>query len=75
MTCINIVDHRRQGSCLNCDAVIEVVSEPGASSLGDLVHNHKILNETTVERAVCLAQRVPAPVVLFLYTSGTIQRD
>lgn len=75
MTCINIVDHRRQGSNLNCDAVIEVVPEPGALSPDDSVHNHKILSETTVERAVSLAQRVRAPVVLFLYTSGTIQHD
>lgn len=71
MTCVNIVDHRQRCS-QEVDAVIECVPD-STDNNHEGIHPLKILNNTTVEKAIRFAQRVKQPVVLFLYTSGKIK--
>lgn len=73
MTCVNIVDHRH--SCTKqVDAVLELI--PTDSALDpNQIHAVKIFNNTTVEHVLKFAQRVKNPVVIFLYSSGSLEKE
>jgi hypothetical protein len=71
MTCVNIVDHR-QHCTTQVDAVVEMMPTQTPVDMNQ-IHSIKILNNTTVERVMRFAQRVKQPVVIFLYTPGSLK--
>jgi len=71
MTCVNIVDHRKHCTC-EVDAVLEVKSTETPVDVNK-IRPHKILNNTTVEKAIQLANRIKNPVWIWLYNSGSLK--
>jgi len=70
MTCVNIVDHRNHCT-QRVDAVVELQLTETPVNL-DQIRPVKILNNTTVEHVMRFAQRVKAPVWIFLYSPGRL---
>lgn len=71
MTCVNIVDHRAHCT-QQVDAVVELMPQPPNP---DQIHSLKLFTNTTVEHVMKFAQRVKSPVVIFLYSSGTLDKN
>lgn len=71
MTCVNIVDHRHHCT-RQVDAVVELMPTQTPVDMNQ-IHPLKIMNNTTVEHVMKFAQRVKQPVVIFLYTAGSLK--